>query len=253
MDDQQRVVVLGTADAVATAERDNTFLVFDSPSGALLIDCAGSPAHKLLRSGVDPHHLRGAILTHAHPDHIYGLPSLIHHLHLTGRTEPLHIYALAETRRAAEGLLETLDLKKGFLVFHVIPEKEGYLLIEDDEYLLHTSPACHILPSVALRITSRISGRSLVYSSDTGPCPALVDLAQGADVLIHEASVMEPSKIHTTPWQAAELAERCGVGRLVLIHYPQALLDDLQGTLIEVRKRYGGEVHLAEAYDVYYL
>jgi len=193
------------------------------------------------------------ILTHAHPDHIYGFPSLVHHLHLTGRTEPLYIYAPAETRRAAGGLLEILDLDKGFVVFHVIPERRGHLLIEDDEYLLYTSPTCHGIPSVALRITSRISGRSLVYSSDTGPCPALVDLAQGADILIHEASVMEPSKIHITPWQAAELAERCGVGRLILIHYPQALLEHLQGALIEVHKRYGGEVHLAEVYDVYYL
>lgn len=199
---------MGTDDAVATAERDNTFLAFDSPGGALLIDCAGSPAHRLLRAGVDPHHLKGMILTHAHPDHIYGFPSLIHHLHLMGRTEPLYIYALAETRRAAEGLLGILDLEKGFVVFHVIPERRGHLLIEDD------SPTCHILPSVALRITSRISGRSLVYSSDTGPCPALVDLAQGVDILIHEVSAVEPSKMHTTPCQAAELAERCGVDKL---------------------------------------
>lgn len=41
--------------------------------------------------------------------------------------------------------------------------------------------------------------------------------------------------------------------RLILIHYPQALLEDLQGALIEVHKRYGGEVRLAEAYDVYCL
>jgi hypothetical protein len=50
----QRVVVLGSVWALSNATRDNTFLFFDTPGGRLLIDCAGSPFHKLLKVGGDP-------------------------------------------------------------------------------------------------------------------------------------------------------------------------------------------------------
>jgi ribonuclease BN (tRNA processing enzyme) len=42
----------------------------------------------------------------------------------------------------------------------------------------------HILNSLAYRIDT--DDRSIVYSGDTRPCPALVDFARGADLLIHE-------------------------------------------------------------------
>jgi len=76
----QRIVVLGSAAAVSSATRDNNFLAFVNHKDVLLIDCAGSPYQKLLKAGLNPERLKGIILTHAHPDHIYGLPSLVHHL-----------------------------------------------------------------------------------------------------------------------------------------------------------------------------
>jgi len=67
-------------------------------------------------------------------------------------------------------------------------------------------------------------GRKIVYSGDTRPSDDLVRLAEGADLLIHEATFDESLEEragedgHTTASQAAMLASKAGVGRLVLTH-----------------------------------
>ena len=65
-------------------------------------------------------------------------------------------------------------------------------------------------------------GRTLVYSGDTGECPELVTLARGADVAMFEASWYAdddpPPGVHLTAAQAADHANRAGVGRLLLTH-----------------------------------
>ena len=74
-------------------------------------------------------------------------------------------------------------------------------------------------------------GRSIVYSGDTSPNDDLINLARGADVLIHESTFLDELSEraeedgHTTASQAAEVAKSAGVGRLVLTHissrYPE--------------------------------
>jgi ribonuclease Z len=68
------------------------------------------------------------------------------------------------------------------------------------------------------------SGRKLVYTGDTRPSEALVELSKGADLLIHEATFGDELKErafedgHSTPSQAAETAKRAAAKRLVLTH-----------------------------------
>lgn len=67
-------------------------------------------------------------------------------------------------------------------------------------------------------------GRRIVYSGDTRPCAEVARLAGGADLLIHEAtyddSLSEKAAEmgHSTPAQAAEIAAKAGVRRLILTH-----------------------------------
>jgi len=84
-----------------------------------------------------------------------------------------------------------------------------------------TAPANHPVEAYAIRVAA--GGRSLVFSGDTGPTDALVELSRGADLALFEASFLSryenlPPNLHLTATQAAEHAMRADVDRLVLTH-----------------------------------
>jgi ribonuclease Z len=66
-------------------------------------------------------------------------------------------------------------------------------------------------------------------------------LAAGADLLIHETA--GDSAGHSTASQAAKTAEKAGVRRLMLIHYP---VDEAQRLITQAAEHFRGEIFLAE-------
>ncbi len=85
-------------------------------------------------------------------------------------------------------------------------------------------------------------GLKVTYSGDTVPCPRLVELARGSDVLIHEATFSlaqrEEARLsfHSTAAGAAEDARRAGVGLLLLTHFSSRYGEEgVEGLLREAR------------------
>jgi len=95
------------------------------------------------------------------------------------------------------------------------------------------------------------AGRSLAYSADTGETDALVRLARDADLLLCEASLVEPGPggpalpegLHLTGRQAGQYASRAGVGQLVLTHL--APWNEAGRALDEADQAFSGPMSLA--------
>ena len=93
-------------------------------------------------------------------------------------------------------------------------------------------------------------GRKVVYSGDTRPFPEMIELAGGADLLIHEATFSHElhdraeEDGHTTAREAAEVAREAGAKRLALIHISSRYFDP--GVLLEEARQVFEDVFVAE-------
>ncbi|MDT9685533.1 MBL fold metallo-hydrolase [Streptomyces sp. TRM76323] len=111
---------------------------------------------------------------------------------------------------------------------------------------LTSRAVAHGLPAFALRVEA--GGRSLVYSGDTAPCPALTSLAEDCDVLLCEAdSAQAPSvgeqQVHHTPEDAGGTADAARAGRLIVTHVGRFLTP--QQAVARASTRFAGPVEHA--------
>jgi len=246
---------LGTSASIPSASRDTTSIAVVAEAGAVLIDCGGSPVQKLRRAGIDPQALAAVVITHIHPDHSYGLPALVRNFGVLGRQAPLTIYCRpehVEPLRSLLSLFNTLQRPGMFeLTVRAIDLAEGARAFDLGPLTVTTSPNDHgNMPNFAVRVDAA-GARSIVYSSDTRPCEAVIALARGADTLVHDATYSERHRsragghAHSTAAEAGDVAARAGVRRLILTHIGAEYHQDVDALADEARERFAGEVEVA--------
>lgn len=247
-------VFLGTSGAIPSLSRDTTALAFVGDDATILVDCGGSPLQKLLAAGVDPLSLTHVVITHTHPDHAYGLPSLIQNLLLLKRTTVLGLYCRAEHAATLDRLLDLFGLWKRLtfpLEIHGVEPREGEEVLRTASLVITGSPNAHgAMPNLALRVDLPKKKTAVVYSSDTEPCEAVVRLALGAHTLIHEATFPERDRgkfgAHSTAADAGRIAAQAGVQRLILTHIDALYHGELPALAAEARRYFDGTVEIAE-------
>jgi ribonuclease Z len=90
-------------------------------------------------------------------------------------------------------------------------------------------------------VGARRPGRTIVITGDTRPCDTTVDAARNADLLVHESTFGEEEAQravetgHSTAREAAEIASRANVRRLVLTHFSARYSGDTAELLREAR------------------
>ncbi len=231
---------------------DNAYLALEGEQSTLLIDCAASPLLKLQAAGIDPARLDYLILTHAHPDHLYGFPMLMLGLWLLGTPAPLQVVAQAATLQTARELLALFHPEEwpGFMppVFVEVDAARDAVILDLPDLLITGCPAQHLIPSMALRFANKVSERAVIYSSDTSPSERIARFAHASQVLIHEASGAAPG--HSSAGEAGWVARRAGVDKLFIIHYP-ANSSGLDWLLAEARQQFSGRVELARDLEAF--
>ena len=188
--------------------------------------------------------LRGApleatlLLSHFHWDHIQGLPFFV------PAYLPSTKLTIVGATNGVMSLEETLTHQMQAPVFPVrLDELRAELTLKDIRAGVPFAVGDATVRAIKLNHPGGVhayridhGGRSVVYATDTEhyECsdPALVTLAEGADVLIYDAQYTPeeyPSKVgwgHSTYAAGAEVARRAGVGELVLFHHDPRRKDD---------------------------
>jgi ribonuclease Z len=238
------VFFLGTGGSLPSRDRDNTAFLMRSDRRAFLVDCPGSVVPKILKTGTDPLEIEAVFVTHVHPDHVYGLPSLVHSLMLRDHT--VRLFGSPETVSFCEDLLDLFRLRKPKFKTRV-----DFVALESGR-----PPEAFGSGEVdALRVPHHPS--SLAFSGDTPIHPELFTWAGPADGLFHECSA--PSRFfarypalsakHTSALELGRWAERSEVRRLFPCHFLEDLGFEASEIEEEIRAVYSGDFHIPSDLD----
>jgi ribonuclease Z len=242
-----KLIVLGTSNAIPDEKHENTHMAVVGKDHLLLIDCVNNPIVRMRQAGLDVLQITDIILTHFHPDHVSGVPSLLMNSWLLGRKKSLNLYGLSHTLDRVKRLMDFYDWgtwPNFFPVyFNVIAESEMTSVIKNNEMHVMASPVHHLVPTIGLRIEFPQVGSSMAYSCDTEPCSEVVRLANGVDVLLHEST--GDTTGHSSAAQAGQIARKAEASKLFLIHYRTGDYDP-SPLLVEAEKTFSGPVFLAE-------
>ncbi len=209
-------------------------LAFTSGRSTVVVDCGGDVVQRLLAAGIDLDTIEALIITHEHPDHAGGFPLFMEKIWLAGRRRPIAVYGISQALDQARTIFEAFNTSTWTgmpaIDWKEVAYKPYAEVLTDEPWRITAMPVNHAVPTIGLRVEERVSGEVVAYSCDTEPTERVVDLAQNADILVHEAT--GEGRGHTSAEHAARAARDANVDRLLLVHLPPGLSD---ADLIEAR------------------
>ena len=243
-----RLILLGTGGGPrprkASSASAQVIIVNGTP---YVIDCGDGVARQLVFAGIPLDSLRHVFITHHHSDHNADYGNLLWLAWAAGLRTPVDAWGPPplermtrlffemnaydiETRIANEGRVALAPL------VHVHERTEGGLVMKDENVTVTAALVDHppVVPAFGYRLDA--ADRSIVISGDTARCDRVVELARGADVLVHSAlyvpavdrmvarvpnaaRLKESIIAHQTSAEdAGRVAQAAGVKTLVLSH-----------------------------------
>ena len=255
--DALRVLLCGTASPLPHPTRAKACVAVFAGGRFWIVDTGPGSWNRLGLLRVDGRSIGGVLLTHFHSDHIGDLGEFNMQTWAAGRERPLRVFGPPGVERVVNGFAEAYALDSGYRTLHhgaaLLPPAlwrmeavpiagPGPTVVLDEGGMRITAVAVDhtpVAPAYAYRFDWR--GRSVVVSGDTVKDQPLTALAKDADVLVHEAQAQHlvalrlpaqerlgrdrlvkilgdiPS-YHTSPVEAAEVANAAGVKLLVMYH-----------------------------------
>jgi ribonuclease BN (tRNA processing enzyme) len=244
-----RLILLGTAGGPtpkALRAAPASAVVIDD--AVYVIDCGNGVARQMALAGLSLGAIRDVFITHHHSDHNADYGNLLWLAWAADLRRPVDAWGPPPLKRMTR---QFLQLNDGDIRTRITDEgrpplaplirahelRRGGVVMQDERVKVTAALVEH--PPVAPAFAYRFDGpdRSIVFSGDTRPSAALVELARGADVLVHEvmylpalerliASEAQAARLrqhlldsHTTTEQVGRLASEAGVKALVLNHF----------------------------------
>lgn len=210
-----------------------------------IIDAGNGVARQIRRAGLDLADIAFVGITHHHSDHNADLGTLLHLAWCDSLTTPVEVRAPNPLNRMMNAFFEFADTDITTRMIdegrpplrELIRDREivGDGVVFQDEFVTIRVVRVEHPPIEAYAYRLDTKERSFVISGDTTPSTALIDLAQGADVLVHEA-IHIPSitatlarsngsrlqqhlvNSHTSVDDIGRVAQEAGVKTLVVSH-----------------------------------
>lgn len=260
-----RLTVVGCSGSTSGPESTASCYLVQAPyegrTFSLVLDL-GPGSFGALQRYVDPSTIDAYALSHLHPDHCLDLCGAYVEGMYADPENPRPGPPLYAPTGAAARIAAAYDVPSPDAPSHE-PEASigdwfGFRTWEPEQQIgpfrVATARVEHPVEAYAIRVTEAWDGGgSLVFSGDTGPCAALVELARGedgsgVDLLLVEAAFMDkvggnPARLHLTGAQAATAGEQAGVKRVLLTHIPP--WHDPVEVLTEATPHFSGPTSLA--------
>ena len=165
---------------------------------AYVVDCGDGVARQLVFAGIPLPTLRHVFLTHQHSDHNADYGNLILLAWTAGLRTRVDSWGPPPLEEMTRLFMEmnSYDIRtriqdEGRIALqplvHVHELTEGGLIFEDENVRVTATLVDHppVVPAFGYRFDAH--DRSIVISGDTAPSENLIELARGADVLVHDA------------------------------------------------------------------
>lgn len=236
----------------------------------LVVDCGIGVSRSLVEAGMSLLEIDAVFITHLHSDHVLELGPMLYTAWTTGLNKPLPVFGPKGIEDYWEGFLASMAFDQSIRI-----DDEGRTPIRDlidvtvfgegDVTRFATTAVTALRvehPPVTECYALKFAGaaQTIVFSADTRYFPPLAAFAEGADYLVHEAMLTAGVETlvrrtagadrlrehllasHTPAADAAKIAQKAGVGTLVLNHLIPAddpSFDD-NDWLAEVAKTWAG-------------
>jgi len=222
-----KLTILGRSPASPNPGEACAGYLVEGGGARVLMDIGpGVVAQLLLRH--HPDELDAVIISHMHADHMLDLATLRYVYPWRARPREQRLRVVLPPGSADQ----VLDLAKGvgsarhFEDSFRLSEHDGSSILPFGSMSLTPVETEHFIPCWGFR--AEAEGRLLAYTADTGPCDSLRTLADGADLLLSEATLRSAEEDappperrgHLTPSEAAEAARDARVSTLLLTHLP---------------------------------
>jgi ribonuclease Z len=277
------VALCGAGSPLPDPSRSGPCVAVIAGDRIFVVDSGSGGSRVMSRTRIPQGRIEAVLLTHFHSDHIDGLGELMMQRWVNGtHTQPLPVYGPPGVEEVVAGFNRAYALDHGYRVAHhgnatvpdsggggearpfAVPEEGRDVVVLEGEVEITAFRVAHdpIDPAVGYRFDH--AGRSVVISGDTVRSANLERVAEGVDLLVHEALSIEMVEVmteaarsagrdnivkitadildyHTSPVDAARSAQAAGARSLLFYHIvPPLLLRPMQGVFLQ---------GVVEAYD----